>query len=179
MQHQNTRLLKLAKMAMLTALAVVLVWLVHIPIFPAVAFLEYDPASVPMLLGGFLYGPLAGLVITVVAASIQAFTVSSESGLYGLIMHVIAVGGLVTVSSVIYRKYRSKKGAIVGLILGCLTMTTLMIPANLLVTPAFTGWPVSAVVQVLPWIVLFNLVKSVVNSILAFFLYTRVRGLLK
>ena len=39
---------KLAKMAMLVAVSIVLVALIHFPIFPAVAFLEYDPADIPM-----------------------------------------------------------------------------------------------------------------------------------
>ena len=36
---------RLAKMGMLVAISVVLVYLIHFPIFPAVAFLEYDPAE--------------------------------------------------------------------------------------------------------------------------------------
>ena len=42
---------RLAKMAMLVAISIVLVALIHVPIFPAVAFLEYDPADIPILIG--------------------------------------------------------------------------------------------------------------------------------
>ncbi len=41
----NTR--KLTTMAILTALSVCFVALIHFPIFPAVAFLEYDPRIFP------------------------------------------------------------------------------------------------------------------------------------
>ena len=57
---QNVR--KLAVMAMLVAVSVVLVYLVHFPIIPAVAFLEYDPADIPILIGAFAYGPAAGIL---------------------------------------------------------------------------------------------------------------------
>ena len=50
---------KLTVMAMLVAISVVLVYLIHFPIFPAAAFLEYDPADIPILIGAFAYGPVA------------------------------------------------------------------------------------------------------------------------
>ena len=59
---------RLAKMGMLVAISVVLVYLIHFPIFPAVAFLEYDPADIPILIGTFAFGPLAGVLLTVVTA---------------------------------------------------------------------------------------------------------------
>ena len=62
---------RLAKMAMLIAISIVLVWLIHFPIIPVVPFLEYDPADIPILLGTFAFGPLGGIVITVITAIIQ------------------------------------------------------------------------------------------------------------
>ena len=94
---QNVR--KLAVMAMLVAVSVVLVYLVHFPIIPAVAFLEYDPADIPILIGAFAYGPAAGILLTIVASVIQGLTVSAHSGLYGILMHCIATSVLVLVSS--------------------------------------------------------------------------------
>ena len=169
----------LVAMAVFAALSVVLVWLVHFPIFPATPFLEYDPADVTILMSGFLFGPLSGFAVTLVASTVQAFTVSARSGLYGLIMHLIATGTLVMVSSVVYKKFKTSKGAIVALLLGSFAMTAVMIPANLLVTPLFTGWPVQDVIGLLHFIVLFNLIKALGNSLLTFLLYKRVGGLLK
>ena len=59
---------KLAKMGMLVAISIVLVAIIHFPIFPAVAFLEYDPADIPILIGTFAFGPVAGLLLTIVTA---------------------------------------------------------------------------------------------------------------
>ena len=53
----NTR--KLTTLAMLAALAIVLVALIHFPLVPAAPFLEYDPADIPIFIGTFLFGPAA------------------------------------------------------------------------------------------------------------------------
>ncbi len=53
----EVRTRKLTVMAMLTAISVLLVWLVHLPIIPAAPFLEYDPADIPVLIGAFAFGP--------------------------------------------------------------------------------------------------------------------------
>ena len=66
MTNQKTNSAKIAKMAMLVAISIVLVMVIHLPIFPAVAFLEYDPADIPILVGAFAFGPVAGLILTVV-----------------------------------------------------------------------------------------------------------------
>ena len=50
--------LKVVKMGMMVAISVALVYFIHFPIFPAVAFLEYDPADIPILIGTFAFGPV-------------------------------------------------------------------------------------------------------------------------
>ena len=57
--NPNTK--KLTMMAMFTAIGAVLITAVHFPLFPSAAFLQYDPADVPILICGFAYGPLAGI----------------------------------------------------------------------------------------------------------------------
>ena len=166
--------LKIAKMAMLVAISIVLVLLIHFPIFPMVPFLEYDPADIPILIGGFAFGPIAGAILTVVTAVIQGVTVSAASGIYGIIMHVIATLALVLPSSIIYTKHKTKKRAIVGLAIGCGAMVVLMLFAKLLITPAFMGTTVKQILELMPFILLFNLIKAVANSIVSFFLYKRI-----
>ena len=61
--------------ALLAAVAIVLVAFVHFPLIPAAPFLEYDPADIPIFIGAFLFGPWAGLGLTVVTAIIQGLDV--------------------------------------------------------------------------------------------------------
>lgn len=58
---RRTGTIRLAKMGMLVAIAVVLVYLIHFPILPMLPFMEYDPADVPIMIGTFAFGPLAGI----------------------------------------------------------------------------------------------------------------------
>ncbi len=172
--NNKQKSVKLAKMAMLVAISIVLVMIVHFPLFPAVAFLEYDPADVPILIGTFAFGPVAGIILTAVTSLIQGFTVSVQSGAYGIIMHIIATTVLVTVAGVIYRKHKTKKTAVIGLIAGTLAMAVVMFFANMVITPKFTGMPLEAIMKLMPFILLFNIAKAGINSAVTFILYKRI-----
>ena len=169
---------KLTTMAILTAVSVVLVAIIHFPIFPAVSFLEYDPADIAVLICGFAFGPVAGICVTAAASLIQGLTVSAQSGIYGIIMHIIATSALVLTSSLIYKRNKSKKGALISIISGVAAMTLVMIPANLFITPYFMGAPRAAVVALLPYIVLFNFIKAGVNGGVTFFVYKKISRLI-
>ncbi len=168
--NKNTK--KLTTLAMMSALAVVLAWLIRFSIIPAAPFLEYDPASVPILLSTFLYGPLAGLLITVVVALLQGMTVSASSGIIGIVMHILAVGSYAVTAGLIYKKVHSRKGAAIGLIAGSIVMTIVMVGCNLILTPIFLGQPIESVIELLlPAIIPFNLIKAGINSVLTFIIY--------
>ena len=172
-------------MAVLVALSIALVWLVHFPIFPSAAFLEYDPADIPILVGAFAFGPVAGMVITVVASLIQGVTVSAQSGPYGIIMHVIATGTYVLTAGTIYKMKKGPAsaadavesssgtaGAILAVVVGTLAMALVMCIANLIITPIFMGAPRAAVqAMLLPVILPFNLIKAGVNGAITVLLY--------
>ena len=136
--------------------------------------MEYDPADIPILIGTFAFGPAAGILITVVTALLQGFTVSAASGLYGILMHIIATGTYVLVAGFIYKFHKGKKSAVIALIAGTLAMTAIMVPANLTITPYFMGVPVDAVTALLPFIIAFNLIKAGVNGLITFLVYKRV-----
>lgn len=169
---------RLAKMGMLVAVSIVLVYFIHFPIFPAVAFLEYDPADIPILLGTFAFGPIGGIMLTIVTSIIQGVTVSAQSGLYGIIMHIIATCTLVLVAGIIYSRHKTKKTAIVGLIAGTCAMALVMIAANMIITPLFMGAPRAVIWDLMPFIVGFNVLKAGINSVVTFLVYKRISGFL-
>jgi len=170
---QQNKTIKLAKMGMLVAISVILVYLIHFPIFPATPFLEYDPADIPIFIGTFAFGPLAGFTLTVVTAVVQGLTVSAAGGWFGILMHILATGAFVLVAGLIYKANKSRKGAVIGMAAGTLTMTAMMAVANILLDPIFYGMPVKAVYQMIPFIIGFNLIKAGANSIITFLLYKR------
>ncbi len=170
--------IKIAKMGVLAAISIILVYFIRFPIFPAVPFLEYDPADIPILIGGFAFGPLAGILLTIVVSVLQGITVSAASGIYGIIMHIIATSTLVGIASIIYKRKKNKKSAVVGLAVGSVSMTCVMFFANLLITPKFMMVPVEAVLSLMPFILLFNLVKAGLNSLITFIIYKKISGIL-
>ena len=115
---RSKKVVWLVKMALLTALSLVLMYLVRFPIFPSAAYLEYDMADVPILIGTFMYGPAAGLLLTGVVSLLQWLLVSPQSGWVGALMHFLATGGFVLVAGFLYRKFHTRKGAALSLLLG-------------------------------------------------------------
>lgn len=185
MSVKSQRVKKLAVMAMLVALSIVLVWLVHFPIFAPVAFLEYDPADIPILIGTFAYGPLAGIALTVVASLIQGFTVSAQSGVMGIAMHIFATSTLVLVAGTIYKVRHTRGGAVLALLCGTLAMTAAMLVFNHFLTPYFITPDIADTAAVaanrayvdtllFPFIAPFNLIKAGVNSAVTFVVYKAV-----
>ncbi len=180
-EHKLTsreKTVRLAKMGMLVAISIVLVYFIHFPIFPAVPFLEYDPADISILIGTFAFGPLAGILLTVVTSVIQGVTVSAASGLYGIIMHVISTSVLVLVAGLIYKYNKTRKGAVIALLCGVAAMTLVMIGANMIITPLFMGVPRNIVWELMPFIAGFNAIKAGINSAVTFLLYKRISGFL-
>ncbi len=162
----NTK--KMITIAVLAAIAVVLVMLVHFPIFPPVAFLEYDPADIPLLIGTLAMGVPAGIIMTVIASLVQGFTVSAASGIYGIIMHIISTSVLCTAMGITVKK---TKKLLLGAVVGTFAMTIVMFFANLVITPLFMGVSVQAVKGLMPFILLFNFIKAAVNSLLSVVIY--------
>jgi riboflavin transporter len=171
---------RLVKLGMLAGLSIILVYVIHFPIFPSAAFLEYDMADVPILIAAFLYGPWWGLMLTAIVSVLQWLLVSPQGMWVGAVMHFCATGAYVIAAGLLYRRFRTMKGAIVGMAIGAVLQTAMMVPMNLLFTVHFFGYPREAVIALLPTAIIpFNAIKTVVNSILTFFLYKRIEKLLK
>lgn len=175
---------QLAVMGLLTAISIVLVYMLHFPIFPGAPFLEYDPADIPILFGTFLYGPVAGLILTVIVSVIQGLTVSAASGVIGIVMHIAATGCFVLMTGLLRKLFKRKAAAtnaktgkkaafdIVALVAGVLVQTLVMVGLNLWLTPIFMGAPMETVLNMLlPFIIPFNLIKAGANAMIAFLLF--------
>ena len=167
---KNTR--SLTVMAALIALSIVLVSIIHFPLFPAAAFLEYDPGDIPILISAFSYGPIAALIITILASGIQALTVSASSGIYGFIMHIISTMALCLPAGIIYSRKRTRVGALIALLVGIVFVACVMLVANHFITPYFMGAPTEAVdAMLLPVILPFNLIKAAINCFVTMLIY--------
>ena len=161
---------RLTLMAMFAALAYIVMLVGRFPI-SSVDFLKYDPKDVILVICGFILGPMPALLVTVVVSIIEMLTVSS-TGLIGLIMNVLSSAGFACTAAFVYKKRHCLRGAAVGLVLGALVMTALMLLWNYFITPYYMGMPREAVAAMLvPVFLPFNLIKSALNAAIAMLIY--------
>jgi riboflavin transporter FmnP len=162
---------KMVAMAMLAAVSFVLMLVSHM--VPKISgFLQFDLKDIPIIIGGFIYGPLASAGISVAVSLLEMVTIST-SGPIGLVMNVLASCSLACAAAFIYKRRPSLKGAVAGLVAGILTMTCVMLLWNWLLVPLYT--PAVSRQQVvgmlLPIFLPFNLVKGGINAALTMLVY--------
>ena len=157
-------------LAMLTALTYLAMLISNL--LPKVAgFLQMEIKGTVIAIGGFLFGPLSAAVISIVVAFIEMFTVS-DTGIIGCVMNLLAACAFACPAAFLYQKMRSRKGAVIGLSVGIVTLTVVMLLWNYLITPIYMHRDRSVVAAMLPTVFLpFNLVKGGLNMALTLILY--------
>ena len=157
----------LVTIALLCAISVLLSF-VEFPLLPGVAWLSYDASIMPAAVCGFAYGPAAGLAHGILFAD---FT--------GALMNLLVVIGFILPSALVYKKIHTLKGAIIGLVLGIVFAVIMAVLGNLVVTPAWLGVPLDAVVaMIVPILIPFNLLKGLLNAILTLIVYKAISNLI-
>ena len=167
---------KLVCMAVMTAMAYISMALFKIPV---VSFLKYEPKDVIITIGGFMFGPLASVIMSAVVSLIEMVNVS-DTGPIGALMNFISTCSFACMASLIYKKWHSIKGAILGLALGTVMMVIIMLAWNYLVTPLYMGVDRAVVAAMLPTVFLpFNLLKAVLNSAVTMLIYKPLSNIMK
>ena len=164
---------RIATTALLCALAFVLTF-VEIPIFPPAPWLMYDPSGIVCLIAGFAYGPAAAAIVSVLGFVPHVFMDP-----WGTLMAVLVALSLSVPAALIYRHVHTRKGAVIGLVVGALLALVAAIAGNLVITPIYTGWPVSEVAAIIvPALLPFNLIKFVIHGVVTFLVYKPISNLL-
>ena len=166
MQDQRTK--KMVTLAMLAALAYLVMVFIRIPL---ISFLKYEPKDVIIAIGGLIYGPVEAFIISFVVSIIEMVTVS-DTGWIGAVMNLLSTVSFACIAALVYKKNRSLKGAIIGLVAGVAAMVVVMLLWNYLLTPIYMGYPREAVVAMLPTVFLpFNLLKGGLNAAITVLIY--------
>lgn len=159
---------KLVLLAMMAAVSYMIVALVRIPV---VLFLSYEPKDVIITIAGFLMGPMASFLISLVVSLVEMVTISSTGPIGGL-MNLISTCSFACTSAFIYKKRHTLAGAVLGLVIGSVTMVAVMLLWNWLITPLYMGVSREAVTQLLlPAFLPFNLLKAGLNSAFVLMVY--------
>lgn len=176
MNQSNTNLNKMIKISLLGAIAVVLMF-IEVPMLPAFPWLKMDLSELPVLMGAFAFGPVAGITIEALKIVLHLLLKGTQTGFVGEIANFIVGVSLVVPAAYIYHRNKSKKTAIIGMIVGGIIMGIVAIIANVyFLLPAF-GMVLNAedtlkyvTVGLLP----FNGIKAVLVSVVTFAVYKKV-----
>lgn len=167
----------LTTMAMLTALAYAVMAVCKF--IPKVGnFLSLDAIDAVIGVGGFLFGPGAAVMMIVVEALIEMLTLSG-TGWYGFVMNVLSTVLLICPAVMIYQRRGKTSGAVMGLAVGVVFRLLGMIVFNYIVTPMYFHMERALVVDLMPMIAVFNLVKGTLNAALLMVLYPPVSTVLR
>ena len=168
--RRKTNVKTLTSLAMLTALTYLAMLLSNL--LPKVAgFLQMEIKGTVIAIGGFIFGPLSAAIISIVVAFIEMFTIS-DTGIIGCVMNLLAACAFACPAAFIYQKMRTRKGAVIGLTVGIVVLTVVMLLWNYLITPIYMHMERSVVAAMLPTVFLpFNLVKGGLNMALTLLLY--------
>lgn len=183
--------------ALLSALATVLMF-IEIPLPFAPSFYKIDFSEVPVLIGTFALGPMAGVLIELIKNLLHIVVKGSDSAFVGELANFILGCSLVIPASLIYLRTKTKKSAIVGLVVGtiCFVIAGCLLNAYLLLPVYATMYhmPIDALVAmgtavnpnitsltgfVFMAVAPFNLLKGVLVSVVTILLYKQVSPIIK
>lgn len=188
----------LVQVAILAALSVVLMFFeFNVPfLFPD--FLRFDFSEIPVMIGAFALGPVAGIVIEALKVLLNLLLEGTITGGIGELANFLVGVAFVFPASLIYMTHKTKSRALIGLLTGIVCMTVAGALMNYFVLlPFYAGlyhitmeqlllgssagisYIVDVKTAILLGIVPFNLVKSTLISIIVLLLYKRVSTLLK
>ena len=167
----------IAKIAMFAALAFAVSYL-EFPIFPAASFLQMDFSCVFVLLGGFMFGPVAAVIISGVKECLRLFT--TGTGGVGELANFIVTFSFVIVPTLVYRFRKGLPVVVLTLAVGCFLQVGVSLLTNRYINfPLFMGAGAAETFSQLWWyVLLFNLIKGVAISLVTVLLYKRISWLL-
>ena len=180
-----TRVRALTVTAMLSAIAFVLMFLdFSVPLIPS--FVKMDISELPALLAAFALGPVYGMVVCLVKNLIHLMVTSTAGA--GELCNFLLGASFVIPAGLLYRRMKSRKGALIGVLIGSVIMALFSIPLNYYVTyPIYANFmPIDAILSMyqairpsvnslLECLIVFNapftLVKGLIDAVLCFLIY--------
>ena len=187
MNKRSTATFTLTRCGVLAAISIILFY-IEIPIFGPY---KLDFSTLPAILAGFAMGPVQGVIIVLIKNLIHML--SSRTGLVGELADFIMSCAYVIFASLLYRRFRSRKGALISMLIGTAAMTVAALFVNKFILFPLYGFTDAAVVgmcsslwsyidNINKFIVVitmpFNLLKGLSLSVVTYLLYKRISPLL-
>ncbi len=187
----------ISRIAILSAIAVILM-LVDFPLpFIAPPFYKIDLSEIPVLIGGFAMGPMAAVCIEAMKVLLNLLFNGTTTAYVGEAANFLIGVSLVLPAAYLYKKEKTKKGAIKALLCGIVSMALVggllnyfvliptyvkfyHLPLETLISMGAAIFPVvsSKFLFVLCCVLPFNLLKGIAVSLVTALVYKRVSPLL-
>ena len=187
----------LVQIAMLGAVSVVLM-MFEIPLWFAPSFYKLDFSEVPVLVGTFALGPVAGVAIEFIKVVLHLLFKGTTTAGVGDLANFLIGCSMIVPAGMFYRNKKTRKNAAIGMAVGTAVMVVVGSAVNALVllpvyaaafgmpmdalvamgsavNPAITNVATFAAFAVAP----FNLLKGAAVSVITMILYKYVSPILK
>ncbi len=180
---------RLAFIGMFSAISTVLM-LFELPLWFAPGFYKLDFSEIPVLICSFAMGPVAGIFVELCKVLLKLVIKGTSTAFVGDFANFVIGSTLILPAAIIYQFRKTKKGAIIGVIVGTLVMTVFGSAFNAVyLLPKFAqlyGMSLDAIIQmgtavnpsitnvstlVLFAVVPMNLLKGVLDSIVVVLIY--------
>ncbi len=166
---------KISVVAMLTATA----FLCTLVFRFKVGFLTFDFKDAIISIISLLYGPLWGVGSAGTVALFEMIS-ASDTGPYGMIMNFISSGTFALMTGLVYKYNRTFKGAIISVTSAVFGVVSVMMLANILITPHYMGVTTADVIALIPTMLLpFNCAKAILNSAVVLVIYKPLTNILR
>ena len=192
--NRRPLIVRITTTAIFTALAVALMFLeVPLPLMPP--FLKFDFSEIPVLVGTFALGPVYGIIIELLKNLIHLPWTGTMA--IGEMSNFITGSIFVGTAGFIYTKKRTRKGAVIAMLIATLALAVIAVPVNAFINlplyasvlgqslEAIIGWTQtvnpaidSEIKLLLLGFVPFNLFKGIVVSVITFFVYKPISKLI-
>lgn len=188
---------KIAMIGVFSAIATVL-HIFDFPVFFAPGFYKLDFSEIPALIGGFAFGPVAGVMIEICKILLKLMIKGTSTAFVGDLANFVIGCSFILPASIIYMVKKTKKNALIACVAGTFCMTVFGSAFNAVyLLPAFSklygmpleviigmGTEVNAAITDITTLVLFavvpmNLLKGTIVSVVTMLVYKKLSPILK
>lgn len=172
----NNNTSKMVKISLLSAIALILMY-IDFPVIPMFPWLKIDLSDVPALMAVFGFGPLAGVLIELIKNVVIVLIKGTQTGLVGETANFLVGVALILPAGLVYNKMKSKKTAILGMVLGTVSMEIVGILANVyFLLPAYGMQmsPAQSIQYITLGLLPFNGIKALIVSVVTYIVYKKV-----
>jgi len=177
---KKSKLDLVVKVGVFSAIAFVLQWIGSMVPFKVGGFLEIEFSDLPAVILAFAMGPVSGVLVEMVKNLLHA--PMTTTGFVGEFANFVINGCYVLVCGLLYRKMRTKNGAVFAMAMGVLSLVLTGFFVNLyIMLPLYMpDAPIDVKLGLVTGTIIpFNIAKGIVQGTITMLIYKKISSILK